>query len=166
VADWASILATIAIVVSLAAVAISWRQLREARRTNSFPAALDLFREYRSLEMVQARALLRSDLAGYPADQGIRELPGAVGHAARKVSHYLDNLGVLVDNGLMDPQLAAGFLGNNVIEMWDALAPFIRADRARGPVRGYQRYFESLVVAVEKANPDEVIAKLPRRDPV
>jgi hypothetical protein len=63
--------------------------------------------------MVAARRLISGMLSGLDSRGGTRGLPDDVAQAAPKVSHFLDNLGVLVANGLLDPRLPAGFLGDS-----------------------------------------------------
>jgi hypothetical protein len=156
--------AIVALVIAAIAVVVSAWQLREARRANAFPAALDLFREYRSPEMVKARRLLFDELPKMDRKGGIRALPDEVAQAALKVSHYLDNLGVLVAHGLLDPKLAAGFLGDSTLGLWRELSPFIRRERELRSPAAYQQYFEHLAATLEEVQPSRARANL-RKSP-
>ena len=79
--------------------------------------------------MVEARRLLSDELRELDPEGGMRGLPDEVARAALRVSHYLDNLGVLVANGLLEPELAAGFLGDSALRLWRDLYPFITRER-------------------------------------
>jgi hypothetical protein len=153
-------LALAALAVAAVAAVISARQLREARRANAFPATVDLFREYRSREMVAARRLLFERLPAHEAEGGIQGLPDDVAQAALMVSHYLDNLGVLVAHHLLDPRLAAGFLGDSTLRLWSQLAPFIVFERSRRSPNAYLQYFEHLAVTLHEVQPMRVRAGL------
>jgi hypothetical protein len=151
-----------ALIVAAVAAAISAWQLREARRANAFPAVVDLFREYRSADMVKARRLLDEELPRLDGKSGIRGLPDDVAQAALKVSHYLDNLGVLVAYELVEPDFAAGFLGDSALRMWGKLSPFIINERALRSPGAHLQYFEHLVATFEEAPPSRARRKLKR----
>ncbi len=156
----ALIVALIALVVAAISAFISARQLREAMRANAFPAVVDLFREYRSAEMVAARRLLSSKLPELEPVEGIQGLPDEVASAAIKVGNYLDNLGVLIARRLLDPEVAAGFLGDSALRLWRELSPFIQRERELRSPAAYQEYFEHLAVTLEEVQPTRARAKL------
>lgn len=106
--------------------------------------------------MVAARKLLSEQLPGLDPAAGIRALPDDVAQAALRVSHYLDNLGVLVAHGLLDPKLAAGFLGDSTLRLWSQLQPFIARERTLRSPQAYLQYFEHLAVTLHKAQPVRV----------
>lgn len=155
---WA--IAVAALIVAVVAAFISVRQLREATRANAFPAVVDLFREYRSREMVAARRLLALELPSPEDAQAIRNLPDDVAQAALKVSHYLDNLGVLIAHGLLKPELAAGFLGDSTVRLWRQLEPFVIQERALRSPNAYLQYFEHLATTLHDVQPTRVRAGL------
>ena len=153
-------LAIFALIVSAVAAGVSIRQLREASKANAFPSAVDLFREYRNKEMVAARRLLSEKLPTLEDTGGIQDLPDDVAQAALKVSHYLDNLGVLVANDLLRPKLAAGFLGDSTLRQWTLLEPFILRERAMRSPTAYLQYFEHLAVTLKEIRPARVRTEL------
>jgi len=153
-------IAIAALIVAAIAALISVRQLREATKANAFPAAVDLFREYRNREMVAARRLLSQELPAPENAKAIRDLPDDVAQAALKVSHYLDNLGVLVAHGLLQPELAAGFLGDSTLRLWQQLEPFIVRERALRSPNAYLQYFEHLAATLHEVQPMRVRAGL------
>ena len=154
------VIAIAAVVVSAVTVIIVALQVAEARKANALPATIDLFREYRSVEMEKARRLLADRLPHLDPAAGMHGLPDDVAAAAAQVSQYLDNLGVLVARGLLDPGLAAGFLGDSILRMWRDLSPFIVRERELRTPRHYQQYFEHLAVTVQQVGPARARAKL------
>ena len=62
------------------------------------------------------------------------------------VGHYLDNLGLLIEQGLLERAPAEAFLGLSAQGMWDKLGPYIRDERSTKPSRAtYQCNFEKFV---------------------
>jgi hypothetical protein len=68
-------LAIAALVVSAVTVIAVARQVTEAKKSNTLPTAIDLFREYRSIEMEQARRLLADQLPRLDTTGGCRAYP-------------------------------------------------------------------------------------------
>lgn len=154
--------AVAALAVSVVTVVAVARQVSEAKKSNALPAAIDLFREYRGIDMERTRRLLADELPGLDPTDGMKGLPEDVAVAAAQVSHYLDNLGLLVARGLVDPQIAAGFLGENILRTWQDLSPFIFRERELRSQPNYQPYFEHLVATVEELEPIRAHANLRR----
>lgn len=157
---WAIVIAAVALLVSIAAAGVSLQQLREARKANTLPATVDLFREYRGRDMVKARRILNERLPLLNPENGVRGLPDDVAQAALQVGHYLDNLGVQVAHGLLAPELAAGFLGDSTIRLWCQLQPFIRNERSLRSPNAYLQYFEHLAATLRIVQPSQVRAGL------
>lgn len=103
----ALIISIVAGVAALVAVTVSWWQLHKARVANQLPAVVDLFGEYRSPGLTTERRIVFEQIG--PAEQRLplSQLPDHVKSAAVQVCHYLDNLGVLVAEGLVQPQIVA-----------------------------------------------------------
>jgi hypothetical protein len=142
-------IAVVALLVALASAVISFRQLREARKANAFPAAIDLFREFRDPAFVADRRLLLRELQNCDSEQGMSGLPDGIREPAFRVSHYLDNVGVLVAHRLIDPEIAVSFLGASALNLWQALSPFIRRERVLRSYADYQMHFEHLAATVD-----------------
>jgi hypothetical protein len=157
---WALLIAVAALMVSAIAAWMSHSQLREARTSNAFPATVDLFREYRSSEMVAARRLLSQRLSDLDPAGGVNDLPDDVAQAALRISHYLDNLGVQVAQNLIAPELVAGFLGDSTLRLWAQLRPFILSERRRRHPQAYLQYFEHLAETLRTVSPIEMRAHL------
>jgi hypothetical protein len=147
-------IAILALVVAIASAVISARQLREARKANAFPAAIDLFREFRDPGFVADRRLLLTELEDCDPELGMQGLPDRVRPAAFRVSHYLDNVGVLVAHRLIDPEIAGSFLGASALQLWEELKEFIRRERVLRSYPDYQMHFEHLAATVDSLQLD------------
>jgi len=131
-----------------------------------FPTVVELFREYRSADMLEARRVVFQVLAEDVRDTPLTRLPDAVRLPAIQLSHYLDNLGVLVSDGLVDPRIVARFLGVSAIATWIRLEPYIRSERTLRGDDIYQMHFENLVATVRDLNPHRLLEqKLKRLTP-
>jgi hypothetical protein len=138
-----------AIVISVLALLVATAVLYQATRANRLPAAVDLFREYRSPDMVQARRVLFQKLADENPNLGISHLPPDVRAAAERVGFYLDNVGALVAHRLVHRKLVAGFLGVSAQSQWKALLPYVNRERLNRDTV-YLNYFEYLAAQMEK----------------
>src|SRR5262245_27543784 len=115
------------------------RTLREARKANALPTLLEFVQEYRRYE-ADRRYLLRDLRNEHDPKVGISGLPNDARERVVRVQHYLDQLGLLVDQQLVDAGAVAGFMGESVLRSWQALSPYITAER---DIRGedYAEYF-------------------------
>lgn len=79
---------------------------------------------------------------------GFAGIPDAeVREAARYVSHFYDNVGLLIATGLAPPEPIVAFLGSTANRAWAVLTPYIRTARVHAETRPYyQEFFEHLVV--------------------
>jgi hypothetical protein len=144
--------------ISAIAVSVASRQLRESRRANDFPQAVDLFREYRQPAMVAARQTIFERVPEFDPEKGVSGLAPEVKREAEQVIHYLDNLGFLVAEELTRPEIVAGFLGGSALRVWETMRDLIHAERQLREEPRYQAYFERL--ATEISSPG-VQANLP-----
>jgi hypothetical protein len=149
----AIVLSAVASLGAAAAAIAAWRAVSQARRlqkeatkANEIPALLDFVREYRRYERAR-RYILRKLRKQHPTIR-VADLPRKPREHSLAVCHYLDHLGFLVNQGLVDPIAVAGFMGDSMLRCWDELWPYIEAERkARdGP---YAQYFEDLAVHVK-----------------
>ena len=142
-------MAIAAIVISAVVLLVAAAALYQAAKANRFPAAVELFGEYRSYEMVNARRVLFQKLSDQNPNLGISHLPPEVREAAERVGFYLDNVGALVAHKLVSRKLVAGFLGVSAQNQWKALMPYVNRERLnRDSV--YLNYFEYLAAEMEK----------------
>lgn len=144
----------IATVALLASGLAATHQLRLWRLQNSVPVLIDVFREFRRDPVIVegrtwiAQQTLPAVSGGASeqdgADRGFAALPSAVW----QLSHFYDNLGLLVIQGLIDPSVVNAWLGQPIERAWTILWPYIDAERkVRGSTREravYQEYFQWL----------------------
>ena len=116
----------------------------QAEIGNAQPLAIDLLREFRHDSMVRRR--LHKELHAYPATNGFESIDDPeLQQLARSMSHWYDNVGLLVAHGMVSPEYVAGFLGHSAIDSWNLLERFIKREQEVRPAGDYQDYFEYLV---------------------
>jgi hypothetical protein len=156
-----TLIAAAALLVAAISTVISVRSLREVRKANALAATIEFFREYRSEQMVADRRLVLSTVRKIKnSDKGITDMPNDVARAALRLCHYLDNLGVLMANGLFPADIATGFLGVTAVQLWSGLRPFIEVERRRRPGRLYLEHFEHLAVLLDEIDVTRVRGRL------
>jgi hypothetical protein len=132
------------------------RQAREATVANALPTAIDLFRDFRQMRDARER------VADLPANQ--RDPMSQLDREIVSLAYLLDNIGVLVAEKLVRPELVAGYMGTSVIYLWERLSPSIDAERqirrARFESHAYLQYFEHLAETMREVDPEKVRANL------
>ena len=128
---------------------------------------LDFFREYRQYEPDRRYVLRR--LRDHDPDLGISELPDEARKHVVNVCHYLDHLGFLVDQRMIDLEAVDRLMGNSVLACGRELEPYIERERRRRAERrrpgepptpeDYAPYFDRLVEQLRDRRGD---AELPR----
>lgn len=119
------IISVLALVAGGGATYYARHQAQTAKRASLMPAVIDLFREYRDPEMVSARRSVYQDMPGDAGGTRLAELPEPIHASAIRVAHMLDNVGLLVAEGLIPPPVAAQFFGPGVVGLWVKLRPCI-----------------------------------------
>jgi hypothetical protein len=76
------------------------------------------------------------------------ELPDDVQQAAYHVSHFLDHMGVLLSNRLIDLDVLAANIGISAEAAWFKLEPCVRVERERRSTGIYLDYFEHLIASI------------------
>jgi hypothetical protein len=143
--------------IAIAALVLSVRQMR---RQNLLPVALDIFRESRDSEWFKARDWVLARLAAeHGPDQGVSGLPEPASARVRRVLFYYDNLGVFVAFKVIGQDLAVAFHGVGLTEAWAVLEPFIRREREIRAMR-YAVFYEDLVYRSQARPPNQVYRKL------
>jgi hypothetical protein len=156
------VISAAALVISIISAVFAYRQLQHARTANALPIVIDLFAEFRQPKLAEARTFVWRSLPAQDPSRGFESIEDPVGRdGVAALANYLDNLGLLVDRGLVDVVLVAGFMGNAIIPLWDKMRPFIDAERARRST-DYMRYFEALVAEIHRASPSAVLARVTR----
>jgi hypothetical protein len=147
-------------VIALTALVLS---VRQTRRQNLLPIALDIFRESRTKEWFLARDWVVTHLrAEHSPDNGVSGLPEPARERVRRVVFFYDNLGVFVAYKVIGEDLAIGFHGVGLAEAWKTLEPYIRRERAMRKMR-YAAFYEDLVGRFQTRPPGEVYSKLKLR---
>jgi hypothetical protein len=146
--------------IAIAALILSVRQMR---RQNLLPVALDIFRESRENEWFQARDWVVTRLAAeHSPDQGVSGLPEHARERVRRVVFYYDNLGVFVAFKVIGQDLAVAFHGVGFTEAWVVLEPYIHREREIRAMR-YAVFYEDLICRSRARPPNEVYQKLKLR---
>src|SRR5688500_6967299 len=161
-----------AVVVAGGAVIFAYLAWRENKKANAYPLIIDLFGEYCTSDMAASRQVVFNQLAKpkYEPMSGYEGLVQSIYSDVTRISHYYENLGVLVANGAVDVKVVAGCMGDAIVNACKVLGPFIYGERelrrtsGRPPI--YQHYFEDLAVRVMDAKPELVRERLKRFPPV
>ena len=162
---WISLgISAAAFLVSAAAAVLAHSQLAQAKIANSFPVVLDLLDDFTKTRA--ERYFILTDLSRFEPSNGVWALPDAEREKVLRVLHYLDHLGLLVDQKLADEEVIGVFIGDAIISLWQSLEPYVRAERAkrerdrRGPDTQYQLYFEDLAVRMSELDLPKIRAHL------
>lgn len=155
-------LATLAI--SLTALAVSVRltlwQIRLASGGNHLPVVLDAFKETRSAAWFEAQEYVLIKLAEeHAADCGLRGLPVLARTHATTIGLFYDDLGKVVAHGMIDQNLVIGAYGTPIVRLWDALAPYVYAERQAHGLH-FWVYFEDLAARTADTHPEVVYADM------
>ncbi len=153
------VLSVISLVTSIVSAIIVYQQKRISRQTNMLPILVDMFKEFRSFEFKRHQFYIYNQLRQEckPEETGFRNLPEAAASHVLPVSHYFDNLGVLVAMGVVDMKVVLGFVGGSIESTWAALKPYILRERELR-ASTYQEHFEHLA-ALAQANPQSRVVQ-------
>ena len=129
-ASGTSSLAVLAVVIATASAGVAgasayfaWHQIQQARIANALPTAIDLFGDFRWT--TRERHRIPELLAEVEDDVPLTRLPDEIITTA----HLLDNVGLLVAEGLVPVEIVAGYMGGSVLDTWRKLQPHIEAER-------------------------------------
>lgn len=151
-----------ALVASLSAY-YSHQAVKQARISNGVAVLAHFLREFRELEP-ERRYVLRElkKFESSAATTGLSDLPEEARTSATRVAYYLDGLGLLVSNELVDEKQITTFLGGAIERQWQALRPFIEAERRARPEPSFQRSFEHLAELARRSDQGAQSANLLR----
>ncbi|WP_435863905.1 DUF4760 domain-containing protein [Streptomyces phaeochromogenes] len=151
---------SISLTALVVSILLTLRQIRLASGGNHLPVVLDAFRESRSVEWLAAEEYILTALTNdHATDCGCRGLPVPARTYADTIGLFYDDLGKLVAHGVIDQNLVIGAYGTNIVRLWDAVAPYVYADRRRHG-RRYWSYFEDLAARTATTPPSAVYANL------
>jgi hypothetical protein len=154
-----TIISVIAVIISSFAAITSYIM---SKKNNSIPIVVDMFQEFRSESFKNDQKFIFEDLRViYKPPVGFRELNPVHQRKVMHVSHFYDNLGLLVAHKIVDERLITSFMGEAARMTWDKLEPFIRKERelilkTNGETGDYQTFFEDLVARVVENPPHEI----------
>ncbi|MDQ3276123.1 MAG: hypothetical protein M3Q39_14145 [Actinomycetota bacterium] len=162
--DATMVLSLATLAISLTALVVSIRltlwQIRLANGGNHLPVVLDAFKETRSTAWFEAQEYVLTKLAEeHAADCGIHGLPVSARTHTKSVGLFFDDLGKLVAHGVIDQNLVIGAYGTPIVRLWDALAPYVYAERQTHKLH-FWVYFEDLAARTASTHPDVAYADI------
>jgi hypothetical protein len=154
----------VAIVISATSLAVSGvlavRQNRTASAGYSLPVVLEVFGQFRSEEFFEARQYVFHDLNKDFADPiPYTDLPPEARTKVRIVGGRYDDLGKLVAHGVVNEELIIGSNGTAIRRVWEAVAPFVFAERRKTGALTWA-YLEDLADRALRNPPQAIYAKL------
>ena len=128
-----------------------------------------MFREFRNSDFKGHIRFINDNLDKISnPERGFKGLPEPAKTNVITVSHFFDNLAVLVANNIVDEKLIISFMGGTIENTWNILEPYIKSERKIRETETqngeYQEYFEDLVVRIKKNPPQKVRKKLKLKD--
>lgn len=148
-----------ALFISVIALVLTVWQIRVARGANHLPVVLDAFKASRSPEWFEAQEYILNKLPGeHAAGCAWRDLPQQARDQVNTIGLFYDDIGKLVAHHVIRQDLVIGSYGDPIVYLWDALAPYVYAERAYIP--GFWVYFEDLAARTASRPPRAVYAKL------
>lgn len=174
-AEWVTAIATAGTFLVIAASAVAALvQLRHMRGSNQILALTELRETMESPEFqarirevygpFQERLQDEAFLKRVHTERWLMNVPEY--ESALIVGNFFESAGCLVKNRIVDPDIFCDLWAGVVIGSWNALAPFIYADRHKNGSAVYEN-FEYLVVIAEqfdRRHPDGTYPKgLPRK---
>ncbi|MEV7626793.1 hypothetical protein [Actinoplanes sp. NPDC089786] len=162
--DTDAVLDLFAVVVAVVALSVTAllaiRQMRTSAAGYALPVVLQMFDQFRGEEFFAAREYVLDVLAKeFDPPLPFRDLPPEVRSQVRMVAGRYDDLGKLVAHRVVDPELVIGGNGTAIRQVWAAVAPFVRQERA---VYGTTTwiYLEDLANRAQAMPPRDIYAKL------
>ncbi|MDG4774824.1 hypothetical protein [Solwaraspora sp. WMMD792] len=153
----AIVLSVVSLTVS---VVLAVRQNRTASAGYALPVVLEIFDQFRTQEFFDAREYIFDRLnQEYDPPVAYSDLPGRVRMRVRTVAGRYDDLGKLVAHGIVDEKLIIGSNGTAIRRVWECVAPFVLAERAKTGAATW-RYLEDLAGRAARTPPTAVYAKL------
>lgn len=155
----------VSVVALIASAIVGMRQLRLSDGGNQLPVVLEAFRESREPGWLPANEYVLTTLpAKHNPEQGHRGLPDEARVHTNTIGLFYDDLGKLVAHGVIDKNLVIGAYGTMIVRLWDALAPFVYAERRLYGLH-FWIYFEHLAALTARTDMDSVYRNLSTRPP-
>lgn len=144
------------VVVAIVAIWQGRRAIEEDRNAAQLGAVAALIGEHRSPEMRAARQriwLLRNRRC--KPDAGYSQFSNEEREAFERVTHFLDSIGLLVHQELLELAHARTYFGLSILNMWLIAGPYVYSERRRAAGQGgdqlrmsHLRHFEDLAARV------------------
>jgi len=119
--SWNIVIAALAIINS---IALFYFTKLFAKRTNSIPAMIDYLGEWRKPGGIkESYYFIIHNFSDADIQNDKKFTLGTIPdyikrNHAREVSHYFDNLGLLIYSGVLDEEYLISFVGGNACEAW------------------------------------------------
>ena len=120
----------IAVVSLIVSGMLAFRHTRTTMDGYALPVVLQVFSRFRTQEFFDAQQYVFDELPGQQV-QPYTELPLEARSQVRMVGGLYDDLGKLVAHGIVSEELIIGSNGLQARRIWEAVAPFVRAERVK-----------------------------------
>ncbi|MFH8369017.1 hypothetical protein [Streptomyces sp. NPDC018031] len=146
----------------LSAIA-AWRQLRHARSQSALTTILEVyFRDIRDMDFQRDQTYVVTRLATEhpaPDEGGIAALPEQAQHAIWNVAFMYESIGMMHALDMMDSRVALGVFNFRIIQVWEAMEPYIMAERAMRQAP-FLAFFENLYLQARATPPADLYREL------
>jgi hypothetical protein len=126
---------TLAVAVSVISLALSTRltinQSKSQRFANYLPVITALYDAFRSRDFHRKYAYICRELGQFDPTLGISELPAEAQDAIYDLAYLFQSFALLGRIGVIDDDKFLALLRQRVIDIWSAIAPFVRAERTK-----------------------------------
>lgn len=153
--------------LSLIALVLSgiaaWRQHRQARSQSALTTILEVyFREIRQTDFQRDQRYVVTRLATEhppPPEGGIAALPEEAQLAIWNVGFMYESIGMMHALDMMDPRVALGVFNFRITQVWEAMEPYIRAERQvrQAP---FLAFFENLYLEARDTPPERIYRQM------
>lgn len=150
---WLNLAALSASLLSLVvASGLAIRQTRTSRNASQVPVLLDLIYHTRTLEFRRNEQDLWARLRDCDASSGVTGLPDDIRDRALEIALFYQHLAYLVAFKIVDHDLAVLPVHNRLRKSWNALQPFVLAERSLGggSFSDYLAEFQFLATSVDE----------------
>lgn len=153
------------IVALVVSVLVAWRQDQKTKSAGDFAAVLEVYlRDVRSKEYQDDQSYVVSQLTLDHPQPGITVsgLPERERNAVWNVAFLYESIGMMYKLGVMDRRIAIGLFHFRIIQVWEAITPFVQAERQfrDGP---FLAFFENLYCEARSISPYDLVGGMELR---
>lgn len=149
----AVVLNAASLALSIVAIALSalltYRQMKIMNTANRLPILLDFFREVREPEFRRSQRVMYERLPECSPERGLSGLPEDVRSSVLPIVQYYDNLGALVGNKLVTPEVVLSVYSDPVDRCWRLVYPFLAREREIRSQSEYGVFFEHIAALAQ-----------------